>query len=208
MRGASRIVAVVLGGAIGVAACAGPSPSPSPVPASATDEPASPAASPSPPSSTTGAVGVDSTLLDVLPAAVAGLDRAADATTAAELAASPDIGDSIEALALAVYAGPGPSSDVEDLAIVSVARVLDGVADDAWFRAWRDSYDAAACEPAGGVAGGSAQAEIDGRTVYIGTCQAGAHTYHVRLTDPDRVVAVTAIGDDRIGEQVMAGLTE
>ena len=58
------------------------------------------------------------------------------------------------------------------------------------------------------MAGGSAQTEMDGRTVFIGTCQAGAHTYHVRLSDPDRVVAITALGDDRLGEQVVAGLTE
>ncbi len=93
------------------------------------------------------------------------------------------------------------------MAVVSVVQLRPGVFDDAFFRDWRDSYDAAACDAAGGVAG-NAQAEIDGRDIYIGTCAAGAHTYHAYLEDASVVVSVTSVGDLRLGEQIMAGLRE
>jgi hypothetical protein len=154
-----------------------------------------------------GNVGVDASLLDVLPADVAGATRQADAETAAEIAGSAGLGGSVDAVAVALYVGPGDSA-ADDLAIVSVARLAEGIYSDGWFRAWRDTYDAAACEPAGGVSVGSAEAEIGGRTTFIGTCENGVHTYHVRLTDPDRVVAITSIGEERLGEQVIVGIAE
>ena len=66
----------------------------------------------------------------------------------------------------------------------------------------------AACEVAGGVAPGAAVTEIGGHETYIGSCQGGVHTYHVRLENPDRIVSITAVGDERLGERVVAGLTE
>jgi hypothetical protein len=56
---------------------------------------------------------------------------------------------------------------------------------------------------------GRAEAQIGGRTTFIGTCAGGAHTYHVRLESDDAIiVSVTAVGERRLGEQVVAGLTE
>jgi hypothetical protein len=110
-----------------------------------------------------------------------------------------------DAIVLAIAAG---SSVADDLAIVSVVRLRSGVFDEGFFRSWRDSYDEAACDAAGGVSG-HAEAEIGGRTTFIGTCAGGAHTYHVRLeTDDVILVSVTAVGERRLGEQVVAGLTE
>lgn len=152
-------------------------------------------------------VQVNPALLDVLPPAADGVQRIADPDTAAEIATSVDLAASVESIAVAVYVGPG-SSAADDLAIASVARLRPGVFSDAWFRQWRETYDASACEPAGGVQAGSAQAEIAGVTTYIGSCANLVHTYHVRLTDPDRVVAITAFGERRLGERIVEGLTE
>ena len=43
---------------------------------------------------------------------------------------------------------------------------------------------------------------MDGRTVYIGTCEGGVHAYHVHLEGPDVIVSVNAVGDGRMGEQL------
>ncbi|MEX1171200.1 MAG: hypothetical protein WEG56_01185 [Chloroflexota bacterium] len=165
-------------------------------------------APPTTPSTTPrAAIGVDPALLDVLPPTVDGIERLADPDTAAEIATSVDLAASVESIAVAIYVGPG-SSVADDLAIVSVARLRPDVFSDGWFRQWRETYDAAACEPAGGVQTGSAQAEIGGVTTHIGSCRNLVHTYHVRLTGPDRVVAITALGEARLGERIVAGLTE
>ena len=154
-----------------------------------------------------GAVAVDPALLDVLPAAIDTVARQPDAETAAEIAASADLAPSVDRLAVALYIGPG-GDGAEDLAIASVARLRPAIYSDAWFRSWRESYDEAACEPAGGRTTGSAEVEIGGHATSIGTCQNGVHTYHVHLTDPDRVVSITAVGDGRYGERVVGGLEE
>jgi hypothetical protein len=58
------------------------------------------------------------------------------------------------------------------------------------------------------LAPGSAEADIADHRTFIGTCVGGVHTYHVHLADPDRVIAITALGPGRYGEQVVAGLAE
>ncbi len=123
-----------------------------------------------------------------------------------ERAADPDLATNASAIAVAFAIAPGASAD-DDVAVVSVVQLRPAVFDDAFFRDWRDSYDAAACEAAGGVSG-NAQAEIDGRTIHIGTCAAGAHTYHAYLADASVVVSVTSVGEMRLGEQIVAGLRE
>jgi hypothetical protein len=130
-----------------------------------------------------------------------------DVETAADIVAEGGLPPDVTALAVGLYAAPG-SSTGDDFAIVNVVRLRPDVFDESWFRSWRDTYDAGACERSGGVASGAAQAEIDGRTVFIGTCHGDVHTYHVRLADPDRVISITAIGEGRFGERVVAGLTE
>ena len=205
--GAGAAVLVIV-----LTACGGPTVSPGVSVTTATDVPTPPSDVTTTPSivATTpapGAVAIDGTLLDPLPAAVGGIERRADPETAADIAASADLATSVEAIAVALYIGPG-ASGAEDLAIVSLARLLPGVFSEGWFRSWRETYDAAACEPAGGVTTGSAEATLGGRTTFIGTCRNGVHTYHVRLVDPDRVVAITAVGGGRLGERIVEGLTE
>lgn len=173
----------------------------------------SPVASPTldpdiaPPSPPAGAATVDSALLDVLPDAIDGVPLTPDEETAALIAADPTTDAAIERLAVGVYVDPSDSVET-DVAVVSVVGLAPGTFDEAWFRAWRDTYDAAACEVAGGLAAAGAESTIADHDTFIGTCQGGVHTYHVHLPDPDRVVAITAVGPARFGERVVAGLEE
>jgi hypothetical protein len=150
-------------------------------------------------------VAVDLSLLEHLPDAVDGVALEPDPETSAQVAADPSL--AIAATGLVIALAAAETETTNDLAIVSAVRLRPGIFGDAFFRSWRDSYDTAACKAAGGV-GGNAEAEIAGRTTYIGTCVGGAHTYHVRLDGDDVVVSVTSVGERRLGEQVIASLTE
>jgi hypothetical protein len=196
--------------AIATLAC-GPGPSPSPrgspatsplSTASATTVSVSPSPSGAPAS---GAVAIDPTLLSIVPPTVDGVAITPDAETAAQIAAEEALADDVDSLAVGLAVAPGTSA-ADNLAIVNVVKLRDGVFGEGFFRGWRDSYDEAACAPAGGVAG-HAEAELDGRLVYIGTCTGGAITYHVALEADGIVVAVTSVGVRRFGEQIVSNLT-
>jgi hypothetical protein len=177
--------------------------SPTPVSSAAASTESTPSSPPGP----SGDVAVDLALLEHLPASVDGVTVEPDPATSAQVASDPSLSDSASGLAVALAIAAG-SSVADDLAIVSVVRLRPGIFDEGFFRSWRDSYDEAACDAAGGVSG-RAEAQIGGRTTFIGTCAGGAHTYHVRLESDDAIiVSVTAVGERRLGEQVVAGLTE
>lgn len=152
-------------------------------------------------------VDVDTSLLDVLPESIDGQPRRPDDPTAGEIARAGNFGLDVEAIAVGLYVQAGSSAS-EDLAIVSVVRLMPGAFSEAWYRDWRTTYDDGACEIAGGVAPGAAQSRIGDHETFIGTCRGGVHTYHVYLADPDRVVSITAAGEGRYGERIVAGLTE
>ena len=143
----------------------------------------------------------------MLPADVEGQPLRPDAETAAEIAGDEDLAPDVEAVAVGLYIQPGAST-ADDLAIVNVVRVRPGVFDDAWFRSWRSTYDEGACQVAGGVTPGAAETRIGDHDTHIGSCEGGVHTYHVHVPDPDRIVSITAAGDGRFGELVVAELTE
>lgn len=209
MRHPSRAIAVPLVAlALAVTACS-PTPAPTalPLPTPAPTPSVAPvASSPATSSSVAGAV-VDPSLLDVLPAEVEGQALRPDPETAAEIAATEALAPDVEAIAVGLYIAPGAST-ADDLAIVNVVRLGPGVFDDAWYRSWRSTYDDGACQVAGGVTPGAVHSVIAGHETDIGTCQGGVHTYHVRLVNPDRVISITAAGEGRFGERVVAGLTE
>lgn len=198
MRGAARIAVVVLAWA--ALGC-------TPVAPTATSPDASPVTtglSTAPPETTVPSADralVDGSLLDVLPPDVAGSPLQIDGETAAGIAADPALAADIDALAVGLYAGEA------DYAVVTVTRLRPGVVSEPYFRDWRDTFDAGVCAQAGGV-DGHAEAVIGGRTIFIGTCVGGVRTYHVRLTDPDRLVSLQALGETRYGELILAGLTE
>jgi hypothetical protein len=149
-------------------------------------------------------IQVDQGLLEFVPSAVDGVPLTFDPETSASIAADPSVAGDAESLAVALAIVPG-SSVADDLAIVSVVRLRDPAKDETWFRDWRDTYDTGACAQAGGVVG-NAEAQIGGGTVYIGSCAGGVRTYHTRVEPAGIVISVTALGERRLGEKVMAGV--
>jgi hypothetical protein len=121
-----------------------------------------------------------------------------------DVADDPELAADAEAVAYGIAAEPAG----EQLLVVAVTRLRADAFDDAFFRMWRDRYDVGACEPAGGVREGRAEAEIDGRNVFIGSCVNGGNTYHVWLEGSRLVVSAVSFGDRRLGERLMATLRE
>ncbi len=145
----------------------------------------------------------DDSLLALLPADIDGLTFEPDPDALADLDVKA-LGIAADRIAIAVI------SDVEsgELAVTSVLHLRDGAFGDAFFRSYRDSYDVAACEPAGGKAG-NAEAQIGGHQTFIGTCGSGGHTYHVYLPDQQAIVSVVSVGETRrFGERIVEGLRD
>jgi hypothetical protein len=152
-----------------------------------------------PPAASGAAVPVDPALLAILPLSVAGFPvRAIPDPTGLD---DPALVANLARLAQAYVVDPAGSG----FAYASVVVLRPGVFSDAFFRSWRDSFDTGACSQAGGVAG-HAQAQVGGRTTYMGTCVGGLLTYHVRLDSLNTIVSVSSLGTARLGEQLLAGL--
>jgi hypothetical protein len=195
------VLAVVAG------ACGTTNPIPSPPRATALAATTGPSASattaPSSGSRPSTLVAIDPTLLDLLPDAVGGIALVESPEAAAESASDASLGRTAQSLAVAV----GVDAASNNLVVASVVKLRPGIYSDEFFRDWRDSFDESVCGQAGGVAG-NAQATIDGRTVYIGTCSGGVHTYHVHLEGPDAILSVNSVGDGRLGEQLVETLPD
>jgi hypothetical protein len=211
--GRGALAATVVAAAVGVSAvgCIPPRPPASAPPPSAVEPTASAADTPAPstpgstsPASPSTAAGivVDPALLDHLPPDIAGVQRTADAETAAEIARQPLLDTFVSAIAMAIY----PSNP--DYAVATVARLRPGVYDEAWFRDWRDTFDEGVCAQAGGVDTGRSELELGGRQVHRSACQGGVVIYHAWLPDSGTVVSVQGAGPLDMGRSIVSGLTE
>jgi hypothetical protein len=158
-----------------------------------------PPPSPTPPDETT-AVILDPTVLDVLPSSVAGIAVTEDPSEATNALAEP----SIQTIASAVDAAVAVDTGSGDLVYAWVVRLRPGAFNDERYRQWRTTYDEGACSGGGLI--GPAEATIDGRTVSITTCTQGLRTYHLWLEDQDILISASAIGDGKLGEQLMDNL--
>ena len=148
---------------------------------------------------------VDARLIRILPASVAGVAIKPSPDSAADMIGDPSLATSASAIAVGVVVATGnPRSD--DLAVSTVIRLRPGVYSDSFYRDWRSAYDKAACEPAGGVSS-HVQQLIGPHTVEVTVCGQGARTYHTHLAG-DVLVSITAVGDRKFGDLVMAGLRE
>lgn len=157
-----------------------------------------PPPSPSPPDDATGVL-LDPTVLTVLPPTIDGVLLNEDATEAATLLNTLDLGRVAEAADAAV------AVDGSNLVVAWVVRLRPGAFGETAFQQWRDSYDEGACTAAGGVLG-RAQAELGGRNTYVTSCVAGLRTYHVWLEARDLLLSASSVGEGRFGEKLMATL--
>ena len=209
-----RAVAVVAGAAMLATVAAGCIP-PRPSPSAAVTPSITPAPRSSEPSGASPIAGVvvaDPTLLDLLPAEVAGVPLESDPQSAADIAAQTTaeglITPFVSGIAIARAFGPQATDMATDYVVVTVARLRRGAFLDLVYREWRRTFDAAVCEQAGGVVGVTAETVIADHLTYIGTCAGGIHTYHVHLADRDILLSMQGAGDGRLAERVIEGLTE
>jgi hypothetical protein len=188
--------------AVALASCAGPAPTTSRPPASppGPSESATPAATGTPPR---GPATIDATLLEVLPAEVDGLPVAPAPEALADALTNDEIVRNVAGIAAALAVDPVSG----EFAYATVTRFFVGKPSDAFYRDWRDTFDAGVCEQAGGVSG-AAEAEIGGRLVFIGSCASGVRTYHAWLGNRGVVVSVSSVGERRLGEHLVAGLRD
>jgi hypothetical protein len=178
-----------------------PSPKASAAPSVA---PTRPSAAPGSNPATTAAVGAvgaveDPSLIGVLPATVDGVPVNLEHQAFVDAVADPAFAQHVRRAAF------GVAVDGQDLASGVVAELVPGIFSDAFFRDWRDTYDAGACGQSGGVVG-NAETQIDGRTAYIATCAGGLRTYHAWLPERESIVSAFSLGDRRLGEALMEGL--
>jgi len=153
------------------------------------------------------AIAVIDALLALLPAEVDGVPLTPDWETAAELARDAALGAAVQSIAVATAFGPIASDGSGDYVVVTMVGLRPRTFSDGFFRDWRDSFDGAVCDQAGGVSG-HAEAEIGGHPTWIGTCEGGVHTWHATLHEDTVIVSLQGSGAARYGEQVIAGLTE
>ena len=209
---AARASAGAFAIALVMASCAAPAPTappsfpPSAVPSNPTDRPASvPPATTAPPSLPTGggSVPIDAALLDALPAAVDSLAVVRTDEALADALADPGLVGFAEAVAAAIAVDPASG----EFAYATVVRPLAVPPTDEALLDWRDSFDEGVCAQAGGVSG-TAEADIGGRPVFIGSCAGGVRTYHAWLGNRGVLVSVSSVGERRLGEQLVEGLRD
>lgn len=156
--------------------------------------------SPTPPDSAT-AVVLDSTLLEILPAAIDDVPVEESLDEAATALANPAVGR----FASAVDAAVAVDTASGNLVYAVIARLRPDTLTADTYLQWRDSYDDGACAAAGGIIG-RAEAQIDARTVHVTSCVAGLRTYHLWLDEQDILISASSVGDGRFGEKLMDGL--
>lgn len=196
-----------------LAGCEATTPTTPPLPSVASAAPSisappatAPATAPSATASPTS-VRVEAGLLERLPAQIDGVSLQADAETAGELAGDAALQMPVDAIAIAIYVAPGASGSTGDYAVATVVHLRPDIFSDTFYRDWRDTFDAGVCEQAGGVST-RAETTIAERRVFIATCAGGIRTYHVHLENDDVLVSIQGIGERRLGERIVGGLTE
>lgn len=146
-------------------------------------------------------MSVDPALLAVLPATVAGLSITE--SNAAETASLAD--PELAKIATAFAAGLAVDTTAGSFVFAVVIRLKPAGFDAGTFRDYRDSFDLGACSQSNGVTG-NAEAQVAGRTVYIGTCAGGVRTYHVWLEAQGLLVSASTLGGDQPGIALMENL--
>jgi hypothetical protein len=205
-RGGPAAIVLV---AFTVSACAPapPSPSQSATASAVSTAVASPATTPVVPSgsesSPAGAVPIEPSLLDVLPPQVDGLSVVRTDEALADALADPGLVAFADAVAAALAADPATGEFV----YATVVRPRAVPPADEILLDWRDSFDEGVCAQAGGVSG-TAEADIGGRPVFIGSCAGGVRTYHAWLGNRGVFVSVSSVGERRLGEQLVEGLRD
>lgn len=203
---ASRLVTASVAASLLLAGCGAQDASLVPVPASSAPAPTPAIVVPSfGPAASSGqlpsgaTIQEDATLLQLLPASIAGASVTIEPDSFAQEANDPSFVASVDRAAFAI-AVSGP-----DLASGVVAHLRPGVYSDKMFEDWRASYDEGACAAASGVLA-HAQESLGSRTIYVTTCGGGLRVYHTYLASKGVIVSLFSTGAQDFGGQLVAGL--
>jgi hypothetical protein len=139
-------------------------------------------------------VRIDPALLQVLPDSVDGLS--VNESTETDAAATTN--GSLASLGDSAVGGIAVDPTQGDFVIALVAHLRSNALGDAVFQSWRDTYDQGVCAGSGVV--GKAQSDIGGRTVYVGTCGNGIHTYYTWIPARQLLISASSGGSRRLGE--------
>jgi hypothetical protein len=153
------------------------------------------------PPGATPLVRIDASLLGVLPTEVDGLSVLESSEAEADAQANGTLATLSDGVVGALAIDPGTG----DFVLVDVVRVRKGVLDDAGFTSWRDSFDDGVCSGTGVI--GHAQQTMGARTVYVGTCGNGFHTYHTWIKDKNLLISASAGGKRELGPLLFQNLT-
>jgi len=145
---------------------------------------------------------VDPSLLAILPATIGGFAVKEFAEAEQRAVADPDLGRNISRVATGFAGDPGGAN----WAYTAIVDVRPEARSDAFYRDWQESFDASACERAGGVKGHTA-VTIAGREVERTACGQGVRTYHLRIPGSGLLVSISDLGDAKLGELEIAALS-
>ena len=152
------------------------------------------------PPGATPLVRIDTSLLAVLPEEVAGLSVLESTEAEADAQANGSLASLSDGVVGALAIDPGTA----DFVLADVVRLREGAMSEAAFQAWRETFDAGFCVDSGVI--GRAQAQIGGRTVYVGTCGNGFRTYHTWIPDKRLLVSASAGGKRELGRLLFEAL--
>lgn len=152
------------------------------------------------PPGATPLVRIDTSLLAVLPEEVAGLSVLESSDAEADAQANGSLASLSDGVVGALAIDPGTA----DFVLADVVRLRANAMTDAVFQAWRDTFDAGVCLDTGVI--GRAQAQIGGRTVFVGTCGNGFRTYHTWIADKNLLVTASAGGKRQLGRLLFEAL--
>ncbi len=144
---------------------------------------------------------IDATLLGVLPTTVGGLPVREFPDAEAQAVADPDLGRNVTRVATAFVGDAGGAN----WAYTAIVDVRPEARSDAFYRDWQESFDASACEPAGGVTGHTTVV-IAGHDVERTACGGGVRTYHVKIAGTGLLVSISDLGEQKLGEAEIADL--
>jgi hypothetical protein len=152
------------------------------------------------PPGATPLVHIDASLLAVLPTEVDGLSVLESTEAEADAQANGSLASLSDGVVGALAIDPGTG----DFVLVDVVRLRTGAMDDTTFRSWRDTFDAGVCVDSGVT--GNAESTIGGRTVEVGTCGNGFHTYHAWIQDKGLLVSASTGGTRQLGQLLFENL--
>ena len=129
-------------------------------------------------------------------------------TPSPEAAAEPAADASLAKSAQSLAVGLAVDQATGNLVVASVVRLKPGVFSDEFFRDWRDSFDEGVCGQAGGVTGNAQADDRRPDRVHRDVRRAASTPITSTSRAPTSIVSLNAVGDGRMGEQLMDSLPD